>query len=246
MKLSKPNFNDLNSLQLNDLISLLKLATTGSSEEREKARKKFSFIDEAYRKNITYFFKSGKRLYHYNEEDAEDMTQEVIVKMYKKMYRFNIADPSKAIELENDLNKWVRKIALNHLMDFLRKRGRQGKFQDTIALTDMDKTTYVSLIESIMDTPVRGFSEKQLIELEENVIWAIDNILPKKQSIILRATMFVKPEVFRKKTYKLNLLMEESNTHNEDTLWRYRNRAKDKVREFLIKKMEAMRDSDIL
>lgn len=59
---------------------------------------------------------------HYvlNREDAEDVTQEVFVKIYHNLYKYN---PEAA-----SLKTWLYRIAINQSLDFLKSRKSQKRF----------------------------------------------------------------------------------------------------------------------
>ena len=59
---------------------------------------------------------------HYvlNPEDAQDITQEVFVKVYQKYHQYNPASAS--------LKTWICRIAINHCLDFLKAKKSKKRF----------------------------------------------------------------------------------------------------------------------
>jgi RNA polymerase sigma-70 factor (ECF subfamily) len=67
-------------------------------------------FDTYYKKVFNYILsRTG-----YNNEIAEDLTQEIFIKIWKNMYKYN---PKKA-----NLQTWVFKVTRNHLIDYFRKK----------------------------------------------------------------------------------------------------------------------------
>jgi RNA polymerase sigma-70 factor, ECF subfamily len=59
---------------------------------------------------------------HYvlNAEDAQDITQEVFVKVYQRYHQYNIETAS--------LKTWICRIAINHCLDFLKAKKARKRF----------------------------------------------------------------------------------------------------------------------
>ncbi len=58
--------------------------------------------------------------YVLNKEDAQDITQEVFVKIYQHYDQFNASTAS--------LKTWICKIAINHCLDFLKSKKTKKRF----------------------------------------------------------------------------------------------------------------------
>ncbi len=61
-----------------------------------------------------------------NEEEAEEITQETFVKVYKKVLTFR---------MESSLNTWIYRIAVNTSLNYLKKRKRFLFFKNSLSPT---------------------------------------------------------------------------------------------------------------
>lgn len=137
----------------------------------------------------------------HNIEDAEDVTQEVFVEVYRSLNSFN---------RQSSLSTWIYRIAVNKSLDFLRKKNRKKRFGFIYSLLDKDGSRQYDqphfehpgvLMEnkeksSILFLAIEQLSEKQktafvlfhLEELSQKEIAEIMNISPKAvESLIQRA-----------------------------------------------------------
>lgn len=81
-------------------------------------------IDET---KFDFFYKTYKNLVyniclHYllNKEDAQDITQEVFVKIYQKYNQYNANTAS--------VKTWISRITINHCIDFLKSKKTKKRF----------------------------------------------------------------------------------------------------------------------
>lgn len=68
--------------------------------------------------------------YVLNTEDAQDMTQEVFVKVHQRYQQFNPATAS--------LKTWIYQIAINHCLDFLKSKKTSKRFGFITSLFHQD------------------------------------------------------------------------------------------------------------
>lgn len=123
----------------------------------------FSEIISRY-KNLTYSI-ALKMLN--NKEDANDLTQEIFIKIYKNLDKYSP---------DFKFSTWITRIATNHIIDYIRKQ----KYE-TVAIEEMEyKLTFAN-------NPEKNFIEKEEMEhinfLIENLpeIYKVPLILYHKQ-----------------------------------------------------------------
>lgn len=101
-----------------------------------------------------------------NTADAEDITQEVFVKVWKNIKKF---------KQDRDFKPWIFQIAKNTSIDFLRKK-------KTIPFSRFENDKgQNAIVENIVSTPVdliKGFGDKRAIEV------AMRGLTDKEQEII--------------------------------------------------------------
>jgi RNA polymerase sigma-70 factor, ECF subfamily len=75
---------------------------------------------------------------HYvlNAEDAQDITQEVFVKVYQRYHQYN--------EEAASLKTWICRIAINHCLDFLKSKKSKKRFGFLSALFHPDSNELVN------------------------------------------------------------------------------------------------------
>ena len=112
--------------------------------------------------------------YLHNQEDAEDATQDIFVKIHQKLASF---------QRQSNLKTWVYRIGVNHCLDILKSRKRQKRFA---FLTDL---FFPNSSELRHDTPT--FDHPGILlerkELMEKLFQQI-NQLPSKQKTALILT----------------------------------------------------------
>ena len=107
-----------------------------------------------------------------NREDAEDLVQEIFVKAYKALGRFN----KKA-----SFFTWIYRISVNQTINFLKKRKRRS----ALSLNDMDQAVernpiYVEL--SSRNSPLR---DAKLAEIQERLNKALLSLSEKHRTIVV-------------------------------------------------------------
>jgi len=78
--------------------------------------------------------------YHYvaNYEDAKDVSQEVLLKLYKKLRSFHHA---------SKVSTWMYRIVVNACIDFLRKKKKTVSLEETITKDEKDTDTMIEQME---------------------------------------------------------------------------------------------------
>ncbi len=100
-----------------------------------------------------------------NEQEAEDITQEVFVRLWKNLHTY---------KQEVKLTTWLYKIVTNRCLDFLKSRhGRQRKNK-----VDIDKTRFVT----DQSTPEKVFQQQELSRI---IHAAADDLTPKQKAVFI-------------------------------------------------------------
>jgi RNA polymerase sigma-70 factor (ECF subfamily) len=122
----------------------------------------FVTIVERYKHRLT-------RLAHsvvHNEEDALDVVQEALVKVYKGLNSFRSS---------STLYTWLYRVVMNHAIDLVRRRGKVS-FEST-----------AEMVYELPDTMDAGRPDKESLrsELREMIFAAVDRLPEKQRSVIL-------------------------------------------------------------
>ncbi len=151
---------------------------------------------------------------HYvlNPEDAQDITQEVFVKIYQRYHQYNPQSAS--------LKTWICRIAINHCLDFLKAKKSKKRFGFLSPLFQMDsdepisnaievnhpgiqtenKEAIESLLQIIYTLPenqktaiilcrIEDRSQKEVAEIMNTSVKAVESLLQRaKQTIQKRLT----------------------------------------------------------
>lgn len=151
---------------------------------------------------------------HYvlNPEDAQDITQEVFVKIYQRYHQYNPQSAS--------LKTWIYRIAINHCLDFLKAKKSKKRFGFLSPLFQMDsdepisnaievnhpgiqtenKEAIESLLQIIYTLPenqktaiilcrIEDRSQKEVAEIMNTSVKAVESLLQRaKQTIQKRLT----------------------------------------------------------
>jgi RNA polymerase sigma-70 factor, ECF subfamily len=88
----------------------------------------------------------------HNKEDAEDITQEVLVKIYQSLSSF---------KGESAFSTWVYRIAVNASLNFLRKKSRQQIFTRIENFLGFDKNEPSIHFESRMHNPEQILTNRE-------------------------------------------------------------------------------------
>ena len=106
-----------------------------------------------------------------NREEAEDILQNVFVKVYKNISHF---------DTKRKFSSWIYRIAHNEAVNFLKKRGRRH----LVSLEDIETTKDKLETASIEKSPVDSWLQK---ELKKEMQDALDKLPAKyKEVLILR------------------------------------------------------------
>lgn len=144
--------------KLEDLI-IIKRLLEGKISEFEKIEKK-------YRPTITLLIRKMIK----NEEDVQDLVQEIFIKIYSSIEKYNQKYPFSA---------WIYKIASNHCIDFLRKK-RLQTISISYSIDDNNEKTF-----DIQDNT--SHPEQELINNEnKNILQIAMSKLPDKYQEIIR------------------------------------------------------------
>ena len=126
----------------------------------------FRAIVEKYQDSI---FRTCMGFVH-NKEDAEDLTQEVLVNVYQSLKNF---------KGQSTLSTWIYRIATNASLNFVRNKSKRNIFQRIESIFGFEKSKEIPQMTSQNDNP-----EQLLIKKESNDrLFIILNSLPEKQRI---------------------------------------------------------------
>ena len=121
--------------------------------------------------NICYRFAGSS-------DDAEDLTQEVFIKMYRTLSTY---DPSKGAFVT-----WVTTITRNLLVDHFRK-SKQDRMTDSIDTTGSEHEDVLPLREQIQDQSAPPDAHVRSREVSEQVHAALGKLSPElREAVILR------------------------------------------------------------
>ena len=126
----------------------------------------FAKIVDAYQARIFGFVKRMIR----NDEEAQDVTQEVFIKAFQAMHRF---------DGRSSLRTWLFKIAHNLCVDRVRRQDRAPSSSSLTAMTDEDET---------IDLPDYRWSPEDVVlndELATVVEHAIETMSDKLRTVLL-------------------------------------------------------------
>ena len=99
--------------------------------------------------------------YVHNQEDAQDITQEVFVKIYQRLGTF---DPNRA-----SLKTWVYQITINHCLDFLKSRKTKKRFGFIVSLFNDETNEPIDEIGHF-DHPGVALEDKEELRALFNII----------------------------------------------------------------------------
>lgn len=106
----------------------------------------------------------------HDKEDAEDITQDVLVSVYQSLEKF---------KGQSSFSTWVYRIAINASLNFVRKKSRLSIFQRFETLFGFEKTNEIQQIESGSFNPEQILTNK---ERSDSIHRALDS-LPENQRI---------------------------------------------------------------
>lgn len=121
--------------------------------------------------NICYRF-SG------SADDAQDLTQEVFIKMYRTLNSFDSA--------KGAFMTWVTTVTRNLLVDHFRK-GKQDRLTDSIDTVSSEHEDAMPLSDQIEDLGPRPDARVQSLEARDTVHVALQKLSPElREAVILR------------------------------------------------------------
>jgi RNA polymerase sigma-70 factor (ECF subfamily) len=168
----------------------------------------FSLIVDKYQKKILIFIQR----YVYNKDDADDLVQEIFIKVYHNLFQF---------KFNSSLETWIYRIAINQCIDFKKKNNRKSNFTLIKNYEEQIKN-----IKSEQKTP----EEKYEIEsIRKNILEILDKNLSNKQKSIFILKYF---EDFSIK--KIAAIMKMSEGTVKTHLSRSYNKIRSEIKELLI------------
>jgi len=90
-----------------------------------------------------------------NSEDAHDATQEIFIKIYRSLDKWNVQRAK--------LSTWIYRLTVNHSLDYLRNRSRWIEFLNKKNNADLNLKMYVS--ENSIFSPYMAIKNKEEISL---------------------------------------------------------------------------------
>jgi RNA polymerase sigma-70 factor (ECF subfamily) len=105
--------------------------------------------------------------------DAQDIYQEVFLKVYKKLDRFRF---------ECSFSTWITRIVTNSCIDFLRKGRSRRETSTTIVNIGGEE---IDLLNQVSDSRLAHNPEKELLrnELRANIICALRRLTPRERIV---------------------------------------------------------------
>lgn len=105
----------------------------------------------------------------HNNEDADDLSQEVFIEVYRSIHKFN---------LESKISTWIYRIAVNKSLDFIKKQKRIKRWGNIIKInTESDALKDEWLGHS--ETPDTELENKERIQIMNN---AIEKLAPNQKT----------------------------------------------------------------
>ena len=138
-----------------------------------------------------------------NKQDAEDAVHDSFIKGFQKIHQ--IAD-------DTNLGGWLKRIAINHSLDILRKRKRiwiddiEIKDEEVEELFDEENNTSIEFIKECID----NLDEKYRIIL---ILYLIEDYNHREISEMLQLKESTVRNQFRRGKVKLLKLIQKNNTH---------------------------------
>lgn len=102
-----------------------------------------------------------------NTEDAEEITQDVFVKIYDKIHSF---------KHQSELKTWIYRITINHSLDFIKAKQRKKRW---FLITDDSKQSF-----EIADTSHPGIDLEQK-EAVEKILKSIASLKEEQKSVLI-------------------------------------------------------------
>jgi RNA polymerase sigma-70 factor, ECF subfamily len=121
---------------------------------------------------------------HYvlNREDAQDVTQEVFVKIYHNLHKYN---PEAA-----SLKTWIYRIAINQSLDFLKARKSQKRFGFLTSLFGASSNEPIHDVRQVSHPGIE-MEEKESVE---NLLLIIQSLPEKQKTAIILTKIEDRPQ----------------------------------------------------
>ncbi|MCX7957205.1 MAG: sigma-70 family RNA polymerase sigma factor [Endomicrobia bacterium] len=104
-----------------------------------------------------------------NNEDKKDLAQEIITKVYYSLPQYNI---------KYNFKNWVYKIAINYVLDYLRKKNSKKNSDNNVSFVDISDCEYLFCEEE-------NFKILEVKEEFNKVVSLINKLKPKYREVIL-------------------------------------------------------------
>ena len=109
--------------------------------------------------------------YLQNKNDAEEVSQDVFVKVYQKLSKF---------QENSSIKTWIYRIAINQCLDFIKAKKRQKRFGFNISVFGNQDRQEIDLLSNF-DHPGVQLEDKEALE----ILFSHINDLPAKQKSAL-------------------------------------------------------------
>lgn len=132
---------------------------------------------------ISIVKKQNRRIYRIalsitqNSSDAEDVMQNVFIKLWKYNKPFND---------EEHLNKWLTAVSVNESRDYIKNPFRKRKLplDDAVNISVLDKTENIDLFRAVMSLDTKDRAIIHLFYYEDMSITDIARIMKMKESAV--------------------------------------------------------------
>lgn len=115
-----------------------------------------------------------------NPEDAEDISQEVFISVYKNLHKFRS---------ESNIYTWIYKIAINKIYDFFRKKKIELDINEEILSVDSDVSAETNVIleeklktitprerEIVLLKDIYGYKLKEIAKMKDMNISTVKSV----------------------------------------------------------------------
>ena len=102
-----------------------------------------------------------------NPEDAEDISQEVFISVYKNLGKFRS---------ESNIYTWIYKIAINKIYDFFRKENSTTSAETNVILEQKLKLLSPKEREIVVLKDIYGYKLKEIAEMKDMNISTVKSV----------------------------------------------------------------------
>ena len=107
-----------------------------------------------------------------NTQDAEDIYQEVLVRVYKNLHRF---------EFKSEFSTWLYRVVVNYCINFQKKRRRLKAYSIESDFQNED-SNWKTTVQSEEQNPEQSFLN---VELSREIETALQRLSPKQKSVFV-------------------------------------------------------------